>query len=318
MQLSPGSPATLALARTRVLAGTMMHRPVVLCVALLLVSAAPGTASSPDLWAWPLDDHTVGERFDPPTTEYGPGHRGVDLPGSPGDSVHAVAAGRVTFAGSVAGTPVVTIEHGRERSTYQPVNARVAAGDAVAAGDVIGILLGAPSHCDGACLHLGRLVGDDYLDPLELLGERRFRLIDPNGKPPDPPAGVGDGSLQRPVGGPVTSAFGMRVHPITGVRKLHDGSDFGVPCGTPVHAAGAGIVVKRSTSSAYGNRIVVRHQPGFETSYNHLDSQSVIVGRRVRPGDVVGRVGSTGLSTGCHLHFMTTKDGKPLNPHSFL
>jgi murein DD-endopeptidase MepM/ murein hydrolase activator NlpD len=294
-----------------------MPRRILLTALLLLAAAAPGRASSPDHWTWPLDHHSVGERFDPPATEYGPGHRGVDISANAGDVVRAVAAGRVTFAGRVGGIPVVTVDHGRERSTYQPVRARVRAGDAVLAGQVLGTLLPSPSHCAGPCLHLGRLVGEDYLDPLDLLGGGRFRLISPKGRPPAPPAGVG-GDLVRPVGGPVTSPFGMRVHPITGVRKLHDGTDFGVPCGTAVHAAGAGTVVGRSYSRAYGKRIIVRHRPGFQTSYNHLRSQSVSVGDRVRPGQVIGRSGSTGLSTGCHLHFMVVRSGHPVNPQRFL
>lgn len=249
---------------------------------------------------------------------YGPGHRGVDLPGSPGDAVRSVAAGRVMFAGRVAGIPVITVDHGRERSTYQPVTARVSVGDTVRAGQVIGTLRGSPSHCSGACLHLGRLAGKNYLDPLDLLGGGRFRLIDPTGTPPPPPTGVADGGLRRPVGGPVTSAFGMRVHPITGIRKLHDGIDFGAPCGTPVRAAAAGTVVARTYSAAYGRRVVIRHRPGFETSYNHLSVQAVSVGERVSAGEVVGRVGSTGLSTGCHLHFMVVRSGTPVNPQDYL
>jgi murein DD-endopeptidase MepM/ murein hydrolase activator NlpD len=212
----------------------------------------------------------------------------------------------------------VTIDHGQERSTYQPVTARVKVGDAVRPGQRIGTLLGSPSHCSGACLHLGRLVGEDYLDPLELLGGGRFRLIDPQGEPPAPPAGIGGHGLQRPVGGPITSPYGMRVHPVTGKRKLHDGTDFGVPCGTPVHAAAGGTGVGRSYSGAYGKRLVVRHRPGFETSYNHLSTQSVSVGDRVTAGQVIARSGTTGLSTGCHLHFMVLTSGKPVNPQEFL
>src|SRR4051794_9748596 len=194
----------------------MSRRSTILASALvlLLVGAPPGVATTPaptpGAWSWPLDKHDVGAHFDKPATAYGPGHRGVDLVGSAGDAVRAVAAGRVTFAGEVAGTPVMTIDHGRERSTYQPVAARVKVGDAVEPGQVIGALLPAPSHCAAACLHLGRLLGDDYLDPLALLGEAgRFRLINPDGKPPPPPP-TGDGSLARPVGGPITSPFGMR------------------------------------------------------------------------------------------------------------
>jgi len=283
-----------------------------------MTASPPAHADAREPWTWPLDDHAVGERFDPPAFDYGPGHRGVDLEATAGDPVRAVAAGRVTFAGTVGGIGVVTIDHGRERSTYQPVKPRVRAGDAVRPGQVIGTLLASPSHCSGACLHLGRLAGDDYLDPLDLLGGGRFRLIDPEGAPPAPPAGVGGGSLQRPVGGPITSPFGMRIHPVTGVRKLHDGTDFGVPCGTPVHAAAGGTVVARSHDRAYGKRIVIRHRPGLETTYNHLSSQAVSVGDRVSTGQVIGRSGTTGLSTGCHLHFMVLRSGHPVNPQKFL
>ncbi|MET0951684.1 MAG: peptidoglycan DD-metalloendopeptidase family protein [Aeromicrobium sp.] len=291
----------------------MLPRSIVLAVVLLLVPVASGAAPPADRWSWPLDDHRLGATFDPPESDYGPGHRGVDIEASIGDPVRAVTAGTVAFAGPVGGVPVVTIDHGRERSTYQPVRARVRVGDAVDARDVIGTLLGTPSHCGGACLHLGRRVGPDYLDPLDVLGGGRFQLIDPAGAPPPPPPGAG-GDLRRPVGGPVTSPFGMRVHPITGVRKLHDGIDFGVPCGTPVHAAGTGLVTARSTDSAYGRRIVLEHGPGLSTTYNHLSDQSVTVGRRVAAGDVIGHSGSTGLSTGCHLHFMVLRDGAPVDP----
>jgi murein DD-endopeptidase MepM/ murein hydrolase activator NlpD len=299
-----------------------MHRALLAAVVSISVvlSPLPGVAASAsDPWSWPLDRHAVGERFAPPADRYGAGHRGIDVPGSVGDPVRAVAAGRVTFAGQVGGVQVVTVDHGRERSTYQPVAASVHVGDAVEARQVIGTLLGEHSHCEAACLHLGRLVGDDYLDPLELLGGGRFRLISPDGEPPAPPAGVsGGGAVQRPVSGPVTSPFGMRVHPVTGVRKLHDGTDFGVPCGTPVHAAAGGTVVEAGNAGAYGNRVTVRHTAGLETSYAHLSSISAGVGTTVAAGQVVGRSGSTGLSTGCHLHFMVRRGGALTDPMQLL
>lgn len=294
-----------------------------LVAACLLVLAGPLGAASwatavrsttgPGPWSWPLDRHAVGRSFDPPADRYGAGHRGVDLSGAVGELVRAVAAGRVTFAGSVGGVPVVTIDHGDERSTYQPVAAVVDVGESVTAGQPIGTLLGQHSHCTTACLHLGRLAGDDYLDPLELLGPGRFRLISPDGDPPAPPGSAG-GDLQRPVGGPVTSAFGLRVHPVTGVRKLHDGTDFGVPCGTPVHAADAGTVVSAGWAGAYGRRVTVRHRSGLETSYSHLARISTRVGATVGRGGVVALSGSSGLSTGCHLHFMVVVDGSPVDP----
>ena len=289
---------------------------------VVLLSAPTSTASAGDgSWAWPLGDRSVSERFDPPDDEYGAGHRGVDLPGRSGEQVRAVAPGRVTFAGAVGGVGVVTVDHGDERSTYQPVEPAVVRGDVVKTGAVLGRLVIRGSHCSGACLHLGRLERDGaYLDPLDRLAATSgVRLVDPDGPPPSPPVGPsGDGTLSRPVGGPVTSPFGTRVHPITGVRKLHDGTDFGVPCGTPVRAAAAGTVVGPAASTAYGTRVVVRHPGGLETSYNHLSSRSVSAGQPVSTSTVVGRVGSTGLSTGCHLHFMTRRNGHDVDPMTLL
>lgn len=296
-----------------------MTRKLVATTLLFLTFLTPTRAIGGERWVWPLDSHEVDRKFDLPDDPYGAGNRGVDLRGEPGGVVRSVAAGEVTFVGTVAHVRIVVVDHGRERSTYQPVAATVREGDAVAAGQQIGTLLGAASHCAGSpCLHLGRKVGDDYLDPLAPMSTAgRFQLINPDGPPPPPPLGAG-GVLRRPVGGPVTSPFGLRVHPVTGVRKLHDGTDFGVPCGTPVHAAASGTVVSLGFNAAYGNRVILKHGGGLKTSYNHLSGESVGVGDRVVMGAVVGHSGSSGLSTGCHLHFMVDKAGQPVNPMSYL
>lgn len=124
--------------------------------------------------------------------------------------------------------------------------------------------------------------------------------------------------LSYPVAGDVTSEFGMRVHPITGVYKLHDGVDFGASCGTPVYATAAGVVEEVAPAGAYGNRVIVDHGNGFTSSYNHLSTFSVEVGQAVTNKSEVGTVGSTGYSTGCHLHFMTLQDDEPLDPLELL
>jgi murein DD-endopeptidase MepM/ murein hydrolase activator NlpD len=115
------------------------------------------------------------------------------------------------------------------------------------------------------------------------------------------------GILAWPVRGPITSPFGMRVHPVTGVYKLHTGADIGAACGTPVHAAREGLVVQAGWNSAYGWRTVISHGAVdgmlLTTTYNHQTVQQVQVGDRVAAGQVIGTVGSTGYSTGCHMHF---------------
>jgi murein DD-endopeptidase MepM/ murein hydrolase activator NlpD len=115
------------------------------------------------------------------------------------------------------------------------------------------------------------------------------------------------GTLAWPATGPITSPFGMRVHPITGVRKLHTGTDLGVPCGTPVHAAREGTVLSAGFDTAYGYRTVVSHGVVngalLTTTYNHQTHIDVSVGQHVALGEMIGISGTTGYSTGCHLHF---------------
>jgi peptidase M23-like protein len=135
-------------------------------------AATPAHAGSGgERWVWPLAPRPeVVRAFDPPEDPYGAGHRGIDLSGRIGQSVLAVTDGRVRFVGMVAGRGVVVIEHGDERSTYEPVIGAVEVGDRVRAGQVVGRLELVASHCwPSACLHLGRIAGETYLDPLELL-----------------------------------------------------------------------------------------------------------------------------------------------------
>ena len=124
-------------------------------------------------------------------------------------------------------------------------------------------------------------------------------------------------TLSRPVNDPVSSEFGMRFHPILHVWRLHEGIDFAAPCGTPVHAAAAGSVTWTGWAGGYGNRVIISH--GWErgvfltTTYSHLSGFVVRAGRVAR-GRIIAYSGTTGLSTGCHLHFETRQDGEPVNP----
>lgn len=136
------------------------------------------------------------------------------------------------------------------------------------------------------------------------------------------PVGNSDGFLDYPSGGPVTSGFGYRVHPIYGYTGLHDGTDFGAACGSALYAAAGGSVLSSYWSDVYGNRLVlghgVTHGVGLATIYNHATSYTVGVGQRVRRGQVIGYVGSTGWSTGCHLHFTVMANGTAVDPMGWL
>jgi murein DD-endopeptidase MepM/ murein hydrolase activator NlpD len=128
---------------------------------------------------WPLQPRPeVVRGFDPPTSPWGSGHRGVDLLGHVGQGVRSALPGRVSFAGGLAGRGVVVVDHGATRTTYEPVTATVAVGDLVAGGGPIGSLQLPGSHCfPRACLHWGWIEGTTYLDPLRLVGAGPVRLL---------------------------------------------------------------------------------------------------------------------------------------------
>jgi murein DD-endopeptidase MepM/ murein hydrolase activator NlpD len=116
----------------------------------------------------------------------------------------------------------------------------------------------------------------------------------------------------------VTSLFGNRYHPVLHVYKLHTGLDLGVPAGTPVHAMADGEVIIAKYSSAYGNYIVIDHGSGISTLYAHNSKLLVHVGDKVEGGQVISKSGSTGYSTGPHLHFEVRKNGTPIDPSPYL
>lgn len=109
--------------------------------------------------------------------------------------------------------------------------------------------------------------------------------------------------LVMPVDGQVSSHYGMRVHPITGEDRQHDGLDLAAPEGTPVRAAADGVVSFAGENGGYGNLVVIDHADGSQTAYGHLQDFSVTEGQSVTAGQTIARVGSTGVSTGPHLHF---------------
>jgi murein DD-endopeptidase MepM/ murein hydrolase activator NlpD len=130
--------------------------------------------------------------------------------------------------------------------------------------------------------------------------------------PPD-----GSGALHRPARGPLTSGFGYRTHPITGVRRLHAGVDIGAPTGTPIVAAADGRVTFAGWRGGYGKTVLIDHG-NLVTLYAHQSAVGVRAGQTVRRGETIGRVGSTGQSTGPHLHFEVRVNGRPRDPLPYL
>ncbi|MEM7225760.1 MAG: peptidoglycan DD-metalloendopeptidase family protein [Pseudomonadota bacterium] len=123
--------------------------------------------------------------------------------------------------------------------------------------------------------------------------------------------------MRTPIDGArLSSGYGMRKHPILGYSRMHKGVDFAAPTGTPIYAAGDGVVERAGRNGGYGKYIRLRHNSSFKTAYAHLSgyAKGIKKGKRVRQGQVIGYVGSTGRSTGPHLHYEVIRGGKQVNP----
>ena len=135
---------------------------------------------------------------------------------------------------------------------------------------------------------------------------------------PASPALSGGGALNWPLGGPITSPFGWRVHPITGASRFHSGIDIGGDYGDTIHAAGAGVVSYAGWISGYGYAVIIDHGGGISTLYGHNQALLVSEGQSVSQGQPIAECGSTGNSTGPHCHFEVRVDGEPVNPMGYL
>lgn len=125
--------------------------------------------------------------------------------------------------------------------------------------------------------------------------------------------------MKTPIDGArLSSGFGSRRHPILGYKKEHKGVDFAAPTGTPIKAAGDGVVERAGPYSSFGNYVRIKHNSGYKTAYAHLSrfAKGMKAGRRVRQGEVIGYVGTTGRSTGPHLHYEVHYRDKPVNPQN--
>ena len=140
---------------------------------------------------------------------------------------------------------------------------------------------------------------------------------------PAPSEPVGGGSSSgwvRPVGGYISSGYGYRINPVTGKNALHAGTDVAAGCNSPIYAASSGTVSYAGWKGGYGNFILINHGGGLSTGYGHIVDGGILVhsGQQVSAGQQIARVGSTGQSTGCHLHFETRPGGVAVNAVPFM
>lgn len=154
----------------------------------------------------------------------------------------------------------------------------------------------------------------DELDGLEQEQARVERLIEEEASRAGDPPGV----LVRPVPGAITSGFGMRLHPILGYSRMHTGVDMTAGHGQEIKAGASGRVILAAAYGGYGNTVIIDHGGGMTTLYAHQSQLNVSYGDQVNAGDIIGYVGSTGLSTGPHLHFEVRLFGAPVNPADYI
>ena len=154
------------------------------------------------------------------------------------------------------------------------------------------------------------------------IAEAGIRKLNADAAAPGPMEVGGDastpmfpGGWKRPAAGPITSHFGYRFHPTLKTWRLHGGSDIGAPSGSPIYAAKGGTVVSAGPNGSYGNYTMINHGAGIATGYAHQSVLGVRAGQAVRTGQQIGRVGTTGRSTGPHLHFEYMKNGVRANPN---
>ena len=196
----------------------------------------------------------------------------------------------------------------------QAIATQVEVGSGVAADDRFTLVLA----------HARAATGEAVTGPLLYAGLERslgspLQLVKWNGQWLD--AAASDGVAPRtssgifwPVQARITSTFGMRRHPVLGYARMHKGMDFGAPHGQPIAAAAEGQVVRAGWAGGYGQQVRIAHGNGLVTSYSHMSRIAVAPGTLVHAGQLIGHVGSTGLSTGPHLHFETLRNGEAVNP----
>ncbi len=155
---------------------------------------------------------------------------------------------------------------------------------------------------------------EEELDGLEAEQARVEQLIEEEASR----EGEAPGILVRPVPGAITSPFGMRLHPILGYYRMHAGVDFRAGYGQEIKAGAAGRVILAGVRGGYGNTIIIDHGGGMTTLYAHQSSLNVSYNDQVSAGEIIGYVGSTGLSTGPHLHFEVRINGTPVDPQDYL
>src|SRR5262249_55013914 len=148
--------------------------------------------------------------------------------------------------------------------------------------------------------------------------EEQIRNLESNHKRSNKDMIQGSGNMSLPLHAPITSPFGVRRHPIFGFMRMHTGVDLAGPNHSAIKAADTGNVLYTGYYGGYGKVVILSHGKGMSTLYAHMSSVAVSTGQNVQKGDIVGYEGTTGFSTGPHLHFEVRVNGKPNNPLNYV
>ena len=188
----------------------------------------------------------------------------------------------------------------------------------IKAGDSFKVLFEVLRNPDGQLVRTGEILYAEIKLQDRVVPVYRYRFADGRTEYFDRSGNsVRKAIMRTPVNAArISSGFGMRVHPVLGYSRMHKGMDFAAPPGTPIYAAGDGEIVERGVKNGYGNYIRIKHNNTLQTAYAHMSrfNASFSRGSRVRQGQVIGYVGSTGRSTGPHLHFEVMVNGAQVNP----
>lgn len=187
----------------------------------------------------------------------------------------------------------------------------------------------APAHADEAAGSAAATAAAGVIDLSRVAGgqtggdDAQFRELFAKWENPSQPAGVGQPIVAVPSRMPVeharlSSGYGTRIHPVLGQRMGHKGIDLAAPTGTPIYATADGVVSRAGAFSTYGNFVSIEHGGKIQTRYAHMSRIAVAAGAKIKKGDIIGYVGSTGRSTGPHLHYEVRIDGQSVNPVPYM
>ena len=307
----------LAIAKDRGRSGLALGGAVLLAAALFAGASAYGSTSpapSPDEWqslmVRPIaqGSGTGGWAEPAPALERMPAEQAATAAATPADSgpqrISGTAGDNLNRAMAAAGVPDAIAQE-----YLRAIAGRVPLASGISVMDRFDLVIDRGGGGGPRLLYAGldRVAASD-VQLMRWSEHGKSGWVDANG------TDAAAEAVRTPVAGRISSGFGMRYHPILGRERFHKGVDLAVSFGTPIHAAADGRVTFAGWAGGYGRQVRIGHAGGLATAYGHMSRIAAAPGELVHRGDVIGYVGSSGLSTGPHVHYEVFKNGQPVNP----